>query len=232
MCARIGLLLPSSNTTMEPEFYSIVPKGVTVHTARMLLKDVTPESLENMADEAVKAAELLATAEIDVMVYGCTSGSLVKGVAWEAALADRLQRATSTRTITTAGAVVDALKEVKAHDVMVATPYIDELNQLEERFLEAHGFQVTGIKGLGLTDNQLIGKVKPKEILSLINPSQGVDSLFISCTNLPVVSLIQSIESRYHIPVVTSNQASLWSALSFLGQVPVEGYGSLLKDHL
>ena len=232
MCARIGLLLPSSNTTMEPEFYSMAPKDVSVHIARMFLKDVTPESLEAMADDAVKAAELLATAAVDVLVYGCTSGSLVKGVAWEEALVDRIQSTTGITTVTTAGAVAKALKEVRAHDMMIVTPYIDELNQLEVSFLEAYGFNVISIKGLGLRDNQLIGKVQPDEILGLIDTSQKGDSLFISCTNLPVVSIIQSIESKYHIPVVTSNQASMWSALSVLGLGPVEGYGLLLKDHL
>ena len=229
---RIGLLLPSSNTTMEPEFYSIAPSGVSIHTARMMLHDVTPESLESMAGDAFDAAELLSTAGVDVMVYGCTSGSLVKGIEWEENLVKELQKASGIPTVTTAGAVVEALKAVRATKVTVVTPYIDELNKLEKSFLEAHGFRVASIKGLGLTDNQMIGKVSSDEIRGLIDPTPGTDCLFISCTNLPVTSMIQDLESQYDVPVVTSNQASMWSALSSMSQGNVEGYGTLLKDHM
>ena len=103
--SRIGLLLPSSNTTMEPDFYRMAPLGLTVHSARILLEDVTPESLERMAGEAEQAAMLLATAEVNLIVYGCTSGSLIRGVEWEASLASRVEVASGTRTVTTAGAV-------------------------------------------------------------------------------------------------------------------------------
>ena len=144
---------------MEPEFYAMAPDGVSIHTSRMMLHDVTPENLESMAGDAVNAAELLSTAGVDVMVYGCTSGSLVKGAAWEANLVKELQRATGILTVTTVGAVVEALKVVRATKVSVVTPYIDELNILEKLFLEAKGFHVSTIKGLGLTDNQMIGKV-------------------------------------------------------------------------
>jgi maleate isomerase len=197
----------------------------------MMLHDVTPENLESMAGDAVNAAELLSTAGVDVMIYGCTSGSLVKGIAWEANLVQELQKATSILTITTVRAVVESLKVVRATKVTVVTPYIDELNKLEQRFLEAHGFCVTSIKGLGLTDNQMIGKVSSVEIRRLINLTPETNCLFISCTNLPVTSMIQDLESQYNVPVVTSNQASMWSALRSMSQGPVEGYGTPLKDH-
>lgn len=216
---------------MEPEFYAMAPKGVSIHTARMMLHDVTPESLESMAGDAVKAAELLSTAGMDVMVYGCTSGSLVKGIEWEANLVKELSKATGIPTITTVGAVVEALKVVRATKVTVVTPYIDELNKLEKKFLEVHGFHVVKIKGLGLTDNQMIGRVTLDEIRRLIDLAPETDCLFISCTNLSVTSVIQDLESQYNVPVVTSNQASMWSALRSMSQGPIEGYGTLLKDY-
>ena len=209
----------------------MAPDGVSIHTSRMMLHDVTPENLESMAGDAVNAAELLSTAGVDVMVYGCTSGSLVKGAAWEANLVKELQRATGILTVTTVGAVVEALKVVRATKVSVVTPYIDELNILEKLFLEAKGFHVSTIKGLGLTDNQMIGKVSSSEIRGLIDLTPGTDCLFISCTNLPVISMIQDLESQYNVPVVTSNQASIWIALRSMSLGSVEGYGTLLKDH-
>jgi len=228
--SRIGLLLPSSNTTMEPDFVMMAPEGVTVHSARMLLEDVTPESLERMAGEAEQAARLLSTADVDLMVYGCTSGSLIRGVEWEASLVNRIEAASGTQTVTTAGAVVEALRTLEARNIRVFTPYTDAVNRLEKTFLEAQGFHVDSIVGLGLVDNLKIGRVTPVEIERLVDPRPAADCLFISCTNLPAVFLIQTLEERHQKPVVTSNQASMWATLRRLGKPGVEGYGALLRD--
>ncbi|MFH2112562.1 MAG: aspartate/glutamate racemase family protein [Candidatus Bathyarchaeota archaeon] len=227
--SRIGLLLPSSNTTMEPDFVRMAPDGVTVHSARMLLEDVTPVSLERMAGEAEQAARLLSTADVDLMVYGCTSGSLIRGVEWEESLVQRIEAASDTPTVTTAGAVVEALRAIGARKIWVFTPYADPINRLEKTFLEAHGFQVASIRGLGLVDNLKIGRVTSAEIERLVDPGPGADCLFISCTNLPAVPLVQALEERHQKPVVTSNQASMWAALKRLGKPGVEGYGNLLR---
>jgi maleate isomerase len=204
--SRIGLLLPSSNTTMEPDFVRMAPEGVTVHSARMLLEDVTPESLERMAGEAEQA------------------------VKWEASLVNRIETASNTQAVTTAGAVVEALRALDARKIRVFTPYTDPVNQLEKMFLEAQGFHVASIRGLGLVDNLKIGRVTPAEIERLVNLGPAADCLFISCTNLPAVRLIQTLEERHQKPVVTSNQASMWAALRRLGKPGVEGYGALLRD--
>ena len=225
---RIGLLLPSSNTTMEPEFYSMAPENITIHSTRMMLQDVTINSLEKMAEDAVKAAKLLSTADVDKIIYGCTSGSLLKGLKWEENLVNVIQKETGIPTITTAGAVIKALKEIGVTNVSVLTPYIDELNKLEKRFLEAHGFIVSDIKGLGLTDNLRIGRVLYDDIIKIIDISPDVNCLFISCTNLPVVNFIQRLESQFNIPVITSNQASMWSVLKSESIEPITGYGRLL----
>jgi len=214
---------------MEPDFVRMAPEGVTVHTARMLLEDVTPESLERMAVEAESAARLLSTADVDLMVYGCTSGSLIRGVDWETNLVNRVERASNTRTVTTAGAVVESLRALDARKIRVFTPYTDLVNRLEKAFLEAQGFQVASIRGLGLVDNLKIGRTTQTEIEALVSPGQEVDCIFISCTNLPAAPLIQALEEKHRLPVVTSNQASMWAALRRLGKPGVKGYGVLLE---
>jgi maleate isomerase len=217
---------------MEPEFYAMAPNNVTIHSARMMLRDVTPDCLESMVEKAVEALKLLNTACIDVVIYGCTSGSLIKGVEWEGGLIHRLQKVTCVPVVSTAGAVVEALKVLKVTNVSVVTPYIDKINQLEKMFLEAYGINVTDIKGLGLIDNLRIGRITTSEILEQIQVASNTDCLFISCTNLPVIYLIKDLELKYGIPVVTSNQASLWKALQILGREGIENYGILLSDHL
>ena len=230
--SRIGLLLPSSNTTMEPDFYQMAPPGVTVHTARMLLRDVTPDALEEMAGEAARAARLLKTADVDILAYGCTSGSLIRGVDWEKSLKVRLEETAGVPAVTTAGAVVDGLFTLGAERVSVFTPYTDVVNMHERSFLEAHGFMVDTIRGLGFTDNQRIGRVSREQLESFIAPAPVSDAVFVSCTNLPVVHLIEALEEKHRLPFVTSNQATIWAALRGLNQSNIDGYGALLSDHV
>lgn len=106
---RIGLIVPSSNTTMEPEFWKMAPEGVSIHTARMRLREVTEESLLEMERHAKDAALELADAEVDVIVYGCTSGSLIKGKGYDKEIAKNLEEASGIKTITTSTAVLNAL---------------------------------------------------------------------------------------------------------------------------
>jgi len=230
--SRIGLLLPSSNTTMEPDLYRMAPKDVTVHTARMLLRVVTLEGLEKMAGEATRAVLLLKTADVDILAYGCTSGSLIRGVEWEKSLKKRLEEITGVPAVTTAGAVVDGLRTLGAERVSVFTPYNDVVNMHEKLFLEAYGYKVDTIRGLGLTDNQKISRVSMEQLESFIAPASGSDAVFVSCTNLPVIHLIEALEEKHQLPFVTSNQATMWAALRGLQKRNLDGYGALLSEHV
>lgn len=230
---RIGLLVPSSNTTMEPEFHHMSPVGVSVHTARMKLLDVTPEGLVEMAEDAERAASLLASAAVDVIVYGCTTGSLVRGIEWEQSLVEVIESLTGLPTFSTSGAVVKALKDLGLERVAVATPYTDVLNRLEHVFLEAHGFEVTAMKGLGLIRNLDIGATEPETIINLVRSVVNeTDGIFISCTNLPTVNILEPLEKELNMPVISSNQASIWAALRELRIGGILGFGSLLVEHL
>ena len=105
---RIGLIIPSSNTTMESEFWRMVPEGVSIHTTRLKLLRVTVNELKEMAKNALHAAQLLATANVDVIVYGCTSGALIGGIEWEENLRKNIEEHVKIPTITTAFAVAFA----------------------------------------------------------------------------------------------------------------------------
>jgi len=227
---RIGLLVPSSNTTMEPDFYAMAPMGVTVHTARMRLSQVTPEALIRMAEDTEGAAGLLADAGVDIIVYGCTTGSLVGGVEWEEGLVGRIEEETGIPAVSTSSAVVEALRTLGAKRIGVATPYSEELNGLEKSFLEDLGFQVTGIRGLGLLDNLDIGRVGRGTLETITRGvADDADAVFISCTNLPVVGLIEEFENEFNRPVVTTNHASMGPALRGRVSPGVNGVGELMK---
>jgi len=227
---RIGILVPSSNTTMEPDFYAMAPRGVTTHTARMRLSQVTPEALILMAEDTERAAGLLADAGVDVIVYGCTTGSLVGGVEWEEDLVGRIEEETGIPAVSTSSAVVEALRSLGARRVGVATPYSEKLNGLEKSFLEDLGFQVTGMRGLGLLDNLDIGRVGRGTLEELVRSvAEEADAVFVSCTNLPAVGLIEEFEKEFNRPVVTSNQASMLAALRGRVSPGVDGFGELMR---
>jgi len=234
--ARIGLIVPSSNTTMEPEFWRMAPEGVSVHTSRVRLSEVTPEALRLMASEAVRAAEELATADVNVIVYGCTSGSLLEGVEWEERLRREIRERAGVEAITTAQAVVEALRALGIRRVAVATPYIDEINSRERSFLERSGFTVVRIRGLGIVRNTDIGRQPPwvayrlaKEVAR--EAGRSADGVFISCTNFRTIEVIELLESELQLPVVSSNTASMWLALRTLGIRDRLSYGRLLREH-
>lgn len=228
---RIGLLVPSSNTTMEAEFNRMATEDISVHAARMMLEDVTKEALVRMAEHGERAAGLLATAGVDVLVYGCTTGSLVGGVEWEERLVDRIEGETGIRTVSTSGAVVDALKEIGADKVAVATPYTEDLNSLERSFLEANNFKVVSMKGLGLVSNLEVGRTDLATVEELVrSATDGEDTIFVSCTNLPTISLIERLERELQKTIVTSNQASMWAAIRGSGMAGIKGYGRLLRS--
>ena len=232
---RIGLIVPSSNTTMEPEFYKMAPEGVSIHTARIRLKEVRAEALREMAEDVAGAAELLSTAGVNLIVYGCTTGSLLGGIEWERGLIKKIQESGGSTSFSTALAIVEALREFGAKRIVVATPYIEELNALEESFLEAHGFEVLQMQGLGLVRNLDIGREAPSTAYRLAHEvfKTEADAVFISCTNLRTIEVIKALEVDLGRPVVTSNQASMWKALRTGGfKERILGYGSLLEEHM
>lgn len=229
---RLGLIVPSSNTTMEPEFYKMLPEGFSIHTSRLRLKNVTVKSLAEMERKIEEEALKLADADVSVIGYGCTSGSLFRGLGHAKEIEQRIESASEKPAVATAGAVVKALKHLEIKTVAVATPYIDEINELERRFLSLSGFKVTDLKGLGIKDNLKIGKVDEKTLLDLVLNlnHENADGIFISCTNLPTINVIGKLEDKLKKPVISSNTATLWAMLKKLeASIKIKGYGILLE---
>ncbi|MBU8545400.1 MULTISPECIES: maleate cis-trans isomerase family protein [Roseomonadaceae] len=232
---KIGLIVPSTNTINEPEFWRLAPKGVTIHTARAtLLGKMTEDSYIRMAEAVKQAADDLATAEVDVVAYGCTSGSFVCSL--QDIVADLHQR-TGVPAIATSGSVVAALRALGVKRVAVATPYVDFVNEAERRFLADYGFEVTSLHGLGMGETQEerrgIGRVPPEHLYRMARACDRpeAEAIFLSCTNVPTFDVIAQIEADLGKPVVTSNQSCFWACLRMLGLPDrIEGHGRLLSD--
>lgn len=232
---RIGLITLATDTSVLPEYQRLMPEGVAVYPAPIVLPrgEVTAAALAEMleGDQLERAAALLTWAEVDIIVFACTTGSLVHGIGWDRELIGRIARASGKPATTTTTAVLDALRATGASALSIATPYIDELNAIERRFLEESGFGVAAIEGLGCATDFEIGRLEPADALALAQrvDRPEADAIFISCTNFHCLPAVARIERLLGKPVVTSNQAGAWAALRRLGiDGAVQGYGRLL----
>lgn len=232
-CAKIGLLVPSLNTTMEGDFHRMTPEGVSVHTTRVPTEaEGTIEALEEMGRSAAACAELLAPARPQVTVFGCTSASFVNGAEWTARLEREVAEAVGCPVVSTAGAMTAALNALGARKVAVLTPYVHTTNERLRTYLTGAGFDVVSLKGLEILDMYSHADIPSEELekAALELNVTSADAIFIACTQLKAVGILASLEDRLGIPAVSAVQSSLWAALHQIGDIglPVGGYGSLL----
>lgn len=232
---RIGLITLASDSSVLPEYARVMPDGVAVYAAPIVLPrgEVNAAALAEMleGDQLERAAELLIWTDVDIIVFACTTGSLVHGIGWDREVAARIAGASGRAATTTTTAVLGALQALGATSLAVATPYIEELNAIERQFLEESGFGVASIAGLGCATDAEIGQLEPEDAVSLVERvnTPEADAVFISCTNFHCLPAIASLERRLGKPVVTSNLAGAWAALRQIGvDDPIPGYGELL----
>jgi maleate isomerase len=231
--SRIGLLVPSSNTTVEPEFYRALPRSVTLHTARLYLTRIAPESILRMVEDMETQAKLLATADVDVIVLGATAPSFLKGLGYDRELIGMIETATGKKATTTSTALVQAIRHVGAKRVVLGSAYDERVNGIAKAFLEASGAEVVGVQGLALVDNLIVGRLSPDTAydLAVKVDSPDADAIVLACTNWQTMDAIERIEDKTGKPVITTTQATVWAALRAIGHTePVKGYGQLLRE--
>lgn len=232
--ARIGLIVPSSNTTNESEFWKWAPDGVSIHTTRMPLVEVDAEEQLEMAEEIERWAEFCSHTEPDVLAYGCTTGSLVHGAGYDEEIERRLEDEVGIQSVSTARAVKLAFKALDADDIAIVTPYPEDIDERERQYLEENDFSVVTMGGCSLRQNTDVGSLSPERVYSMTRETlesvEDYDAVFLSCTNMPTFEVIDAIETDFGVPVVNSNQATLWACLQTAGiSQPLEGLGELFK---
>jgi maleate isomerase len=242
--ARIGIIIPSVNTTFEPECNRMAIDGVSFHFSRMTIGDLSVDGLRKMDSEALEKGKELAAAGVDLVVFGCTSGSFIDGMAHDKKISQDLEAETGISAFTTSQAVLRALQSLSIKKFAIATPYSEELNIRQKEYFEAAGLKVTTIEGLGLVKKTPSFPLasRPVSHIGLQEPSvayklaRKVDSklaqaILISCTNFRTLEIIEKLERDLKKPVVTSIQATVWASLQVLSICePLSGFGSLLKS--
>jgi maleate isomerase len=231
--ARIGLLVPSSNTTVEPEFYRALPRDVTLHTARLFLTQIAPESILRMVEDMETQAKLLASADVDVIVLGATAPSFLKGLGYDRELIEKVRKATGRPATTTTTALVEAIRHFGARRVVLGSAYDDKVNGIAKAFLEASGIEVSDVRGLSLVDNLVVGRLSSDTAYDLAMKLawKDADAIVLSCTNWRTMDAIERIERETGKPVISTTQASIRAALRIVGYAePISGYGRLLRE--
>ena len=235
---RIGLIVPSPNTVMEMEFHKMLPKGVAIVTNRVHFSEVSVKALELMESEIERAAVELVDASVDIIIFGCTLGSLFKGAGYDKKLSSMIQDRTNVKAITTATAVRLALRTLGISVVSVVTPYSNKMNKKVKFFLEKEGFIVSIVKELEYAQVLGIsGREYPESVYQFARDTTikaTFDGLFISCTEFRTIEIIPILEKDLDKPVISSNQASMWMALRCLkiDDEYLEQFGRLFKLQL
>ena len=233
--AKLGFILMSTDLAAESDFFDMAPKDVAVHITRLKTDDYTTNEtlsrhIEYMADAA---SRIQPDTKPNVISYSCTSGSIVIG---EEIIKKEIKKgAPYSIPMTLVTGVIDALKELKIKKIVVGTPYLDEINIKEAEFLYEKGFSVLNIQGLNLTKGIEFGTVTPDYWIKFAEEidEDDADAIFLSCGGIRSTEVIDKIEQKIGKPVITSNQAQMWSCLRRAGVYDnILGFGKLFNHQL
>ena len=216
--AKIGLITPMSENA-EHAFHIYAPDGVSFASMKINFPGPTVEGLTILTDRLEETAAMYKGSGMDLVVFGCTSGSCIKGVGWDKECIEQIERASGIPGLTTSTAVLEALAALGTKKVCVVTPYPEETNIIEKKFLEDNGFEVTNIVGMDMSawPREIGGFAVADEYFLYQNcrdaALNGADTFFLSCMGLTTMEVVDALERDLGIPVVTSHQATLWAAL-------------------
>ncbi len=235
--AKIGVIVPPTNTVNEAEWNRMAPEGISIHATRMPLHADTSSSdgKKSLYTDVEKATKDLAQAQLDAIAYGCTAGSMVLPIT---ELSSFMTEISGRPCVTTAASIVSALKALSITKVALATPYHQALNDHEIEFLSNTGVEVIHAQGLGIGGGGAqeyiqIAQTPESEVLKHILSADRpeAEAIVVSCTDFPVLNLIPDIEDCLCKPIVTSNQATFWAVIRAAGiDDSLSGMGELLTQ--
>jgi maleate isomerase len=225
--SRVGLIVPSSNVTMEIEIPAMLGRAsYSFHSSRMRMRQVSAEELLAMDSQADRCVEELSDANCDVLAYACLVAIMAQGPGAHRRIESRLHTvaAASGRevpVISSAGALVTALNLLDAQRVAVVAPYMPELTQRVIDYLGAEKIQCRSVESLSVADNLLVGCIPGRTVLDAVErlDLQGADALVLSaCVQMPSLALVDAVEQRSGVPVVTAATATAAAILRAIDQ--------------
>lgn len=242
---KIGQIVPSSNTTMETEIPAMLqarqlirPERFTFHSSRMRMKHVKKEELAAMDAQSDRCALELSDARVDVLGYACLVAIMSMGLGYHRESEKRLTQVTvdndaAAQVVTSAGALVDALKVMGAKKVTVVTPYMKPLTELVVDYIRNEGFEVIDYIALEIADNIQVAAHDPAnlpDIVSKLNYQDADVVVLSACVQMRSLPVVPKVEALTGKPVISASIATTYSMLKALDLEPiVPGAGALLS---
>jgi maleate isomerase len=239
---RIGLVVPSSNVTVETEMPELLGRHPDVqfsfHSSRMRMQAVSPEQLRAMNAQRERCILELGDAGVDAVLYACLVALMSAGPGEhqrvERLVAEQLATGGSAAAVrSSAGALIEALQALGAGRIALVTPYMRPLAEQVVAYIEAEGIQVTDWRALEVADNAEVGCIPGERVMDAARSLDlaGADALVISaCVQMPSLPLVQAAEDEFGLPVLSAATAGAYSLLRALDlDVDIPAAGSLLR---
>ena len=228
---RIGLIALASDFTIEKDFINVIKdKKIDFFVNRIeCYNPLTKENLIRMSEKVTEVTkDILPDQKIDCVVYGCTSGTIAAGYS---SIEQKVKLAKPEAKVTTPStAAIKALKKLNIKKLSIFTPYSKKLNDEVVDYFKKENFEVISNSYFDIESDIDIGKVDQSylyEALLKVDLKDS-DALFVSCTALPVLSIIDKLEKKLNKPVLSSNQALIWDTLENIGKNNfIQGFGKL-----
>ena len=229
---RIGLIALLTDEATERDFQRMKPDGAAYFTSRV--RNASPVTIENLRkigpELADSAAQILPGARLDSIAYSCTSGTVALGYDEVATQIGKGRPGVPVTTPITAA--IAGLNRMGAKRITLFTPYIDSVNQAMRGFLEEHGIEVLNIGSFCIENDLDMARLPPEAIRAAAIEAHHpeADAVFISCTAIRAVEILEDAEAALGKPVLSAIQCLFWESLRLAGyDKPIEGYGSLLR---
>ncbi|WP_433469463.1 maleate cis-trans isomerase family protein [Spirillospora sp. CA-128828] len=227
---HIGLIVPSSNLTMETELPRMLGARedgdrFVFHSARARMQHVTPEQLRAMNAQAERAAVELADARPDVVATACLVAIMAQGPGYHCTAEDSIRSSlraegSEAPVVSSAGALLTGLRALKAERIALVTPYMKPLTRKVVEYIEDAGVTVVDALSLEVADNLAVGRLDPADLRDHWRKLDltGADALVLSaCVQMPSLSAIQAVEDEAGIPVLSAATATAYALLTELG---------------
>jgi len=228
---KIGLIALASDYMIEKDFIKIIKdKKISFFVNRIeCFNPLTKDNLIKMSEKVTEVTkDILPDEKVDCIAYGCTSGTIAAGYE---TIQEKINKAKPEAIVTTPStASIKALKKLNIYKVAIFTPYSKKLNDEVLEFFKKENFEIRANSYFNIESDIDIGKVDPNylyEVLSKMDLN-GADALFISCTALPALSIIDKLEEKLNVIVLSSNQTLIWDTLNAIKNKEItKGFGKV-----
>jgi len=214
------IVVPENNTTMAPEISALCPALAPIPVARVKrpARTLLREDLPAYADATMDAIEPFAAEPWDLVIYGCTAAGFLGGPDSNARMVERLRAHTGAVVVSTAGAMIEALRGAGVSETAVVTPYLQPVNEGLRAYLDLSGIQVESLNSFFCKTTAELGAITEDQVLELarrtVTPRSK--SLLVACSQLPTLNVVAQLRAELGIPVWSSIGATAWAGAEAL----------------